>query len=134
MTEAKELLKRHEGLRLKPYRCTAGRLTIGWGRNLEDKGISRAEADILFENDWAEAEAGARTLVGNWDELSENRKGVLVNMVFNMGLEGMRKWKNTLRCIEQGDFRGAAGHMRQSLWARQVPVRAAELIRIMEEG
>ncbi len=134
MTEAKELLKRHEGLRLKPYRCTAGRLTIGWGRNLEDKGISRAEADILFENDWAEAEAGARTLVGNWDELSENRKGVLVNMVFNMGLEGMRKWKNTLRCIEQGDFRGAAVHMRQSLWARQVPVRAAELIRIMEEG
>lgn len=134
MMEAKELLKRHEGLRLKPYRCTAGRLTIGWGRNLEDKGISRAEADFLFENDWAEAEAGARTLVRNWDDLSENQKGVLVNMVFNMGLEGMRKWENTLRCIEQGDFRGAAGHMRLSLWARQVPARAAELIRIMEEG
>ena len=47
----KEQLVRHEGLRLKPYRCTAGKLTIGIGRNLDDCGISKTEAYVLLEND-----------------------------------------------------------------------------------
>ena len=47
----KEQLLRHEGLRLKPYRCTAGKLTIGIGRNLDDCGISQKEAYALLDND-----------------------------------------------------------------------------------
>jgi lysozyme len=56
MDRIKEQLVRHEGLRLKPYRCTAGKLTIGVGRNLEDKGISQQEAYELLENDIRECE------------------------------------------------------------------------------
>jgi len=41
----------HEGLRLKPYHCPAGKLTIGIGRNLEDKGITEKEALMLLENE-----------------------------------------------------------------------------------
>jgi lysozyme len=46
-----EQLVRHEGLRLKPYRCTAGKLTIGIGRNLDDRGISQKEAYAMLERD-----------------------------------------------------------------------------------
>ena len=51
MNRIKAQLVRHEGLRLKPYRCTAGKLTIGIGRNLDDCGISQTEAYLLLEND-----------------------------------------------------------------------------------
>ena len=51
LEKLKEQLIRHEGLRLKPYRCTANKLTIGVGRNLDDVGISEDEALILLEND-----------------------------------------------------------------------------------
>jgi lysozyme len=130
----KDLLKKHEGLRLKPYHCTAGKLTIGFGRNLEDKGITVAEAEYLLDNDVAEATEQAKTLVKNWDELSENRKSVLINMTFNMGIDEMRNWRVTLGFIEAGDFKAAAYNMRLSRWFKQVGSRATELIKMMEDG
>ncbi len=51
MNRIKAQLIRHKGLKLKPYRCTAGKLTIGVGRNLDDCGISQTEAYVLLEND-----------------------------------------------------------------------------------
>ena len=48
MPTIEEQLLLHEGLRLKPYRCTSNKLTIGVGRNLEDKGISKEEAMRLL--------------------------------------------------------------------------------------
>ena len=47
----KDMLIRHEGLKLKPYLCTAGKLTIGVGRNIQDRGITYQEAMMLLEND-----------------------------------------------------------------------------------
>ena len=54
MTRLHEMLIRHEGLRLKPYRDTVGKLTVGVGRNLDDVGITREEALMLLNNDIAE--------------------------------------------------------------------------------
>ena len=51
LQEVRPLIARHEGLRLTPYHCTGGKLTIGYGRNLDDVGISRSEAEILREHD-----------------------------------------------------------------------------------
>ncbi len=130
----KELLKKHEGLRLFPYKCTAGKLTIGYGRNIEDRGITIQEAEYLLNNDIEKVVPEAKTLVSNWDDLSENRQTVLANMTFQMGIDGMRKWKNTLATIEKEDFKAAAYNMRLSLWAKQTPKRAEELIKMMEEG
>ena len=67
---AVQQLKTDEGLRLKPYHCTAGALTIGYGRNLDAVGITEAEADILLKADIDIAARGAQALVGNvWDQL-----------------------------------------------------------------
>lgn len=130
----KDLLKKHEGLRLKPYRCTSNKLTIGYGRNLEDRGITVAEAEYLLDNDIAEATAQARTLVSNFDQLSENRQAVLIDMTFNMGIDEMRNWRVTLGFVEAGDFKAAAYNMRLSRWFKQVGSRATELIQMMENG
>lgn len=47
-TEFEQMLIRHEGLKLKPYQCTAGKLTIGVGRNIEDMGITEDEAIYML--------------------------------------------------------------------------------------
>jgi lysozyme len=99
----KEQLVRHEGLRLKPHRCTVGKLTIGVGRNLDDCGISQAEAYVLLENDIQNCE---KQLVDEipeiYDALDEVRKSVLMNMCFNLGINGLLEFKNPLVFIGAG--------------------------------
>ena len=48
MSKCVDLIKKHEGLRLFPYKCSVGKLTIGYGRNIEDTGISKEEAETLL--------------------------------------------------------------------------------------
>jgi lysozyme len=73
----KEQLVRHEGLRLKPYRCTAGKLTIGIGRNLDDKGISQTEAYVLLDNDIQNCEKQLLDEIPEiYNALNEDRKGM----------------------------------------------------------
>ena len=82
-------LMRHEGLRLKPYRDTVGKLTIGIGRNLDDVGISRDEAMVLLKNDIDKTITALREHLPFYDSLSEARRNVLANMAFNMGIRGL---------------------------------------------
>src|SRR5512135_3768725 len=74
-----------EGRRGKPYRDSVGKLTIAVGRNLDDRGLSPDEIDYLFANDLRLAESDARALCPSFDNLTDNRKAVLINMAFNMG-------------------------------------------------
>ena len=128
-----EQVKRHEGLRLKPYHCTAGKLTIGYGRNLEDKGISIEEAEELLLNDLAECE---RKLInaGLLNGLNDARKAVLINMCFQLGFSGLSRFKLTLGHIAQGNYEEAAEEMLNSRWAKQTPNRAKELSDQMRTG
>ncbi|NMD11927.1 MAG: glycoside hydrolase family protein [Candidatus Cloacimonetes bacterium] len=135
MNQAKAQLVRHEGLRLKPYRCTAGKLTIGVGRNLEDKGISQQEAYELLENDIRECEVQLLTEIPDiYLSLDINRKVVLINMCFNLGIKGLMGFKNTLAFIAARDWERAANNMLASRWAKQVGRRAIELAEIMRKG
>ena len=128
------MLLRDEGLRLKPYRCTANKITIGVGRNLQDKGISETEAMILLDNDIADVQAQCETEIDFWNDLSDVRKLVLMNMCFNLGITGLLKFRLTLQAIQQGDYALAAQRMLQSKWAEQVGARARRLAKIMEMG
>lgn len=128
-------LKEDEGLRLFPYRCPAGKLTIGYGRNLEDKGISNSEADILLRNDIVEAElALQRTFPIIDGKLSMNRKRVVVNMIFNLGLSGFLQFNAMIRALANEDYQKAADEMLDSLWAKQVGNRALKLANLMRKG
>ena len=132
---AQQQLKTDEGLRLKPYHCTAGALTIGYGRNLDAVGITEAEADIMLRADIEIAERGAQALVGNvWDSLSPARKAVLINMTFNLGRTRLAAFKNFLAALSVADYDTAADEMLDSRWARQVGDRATRLSDAMRRG
>lgn len=131
--EAKDQLIKHEGFKLYPYRCTSGKLTIGIGRNLQDKGITKSEALFLFYNDLNECIADCTKIFGKevWDNLSSAQQLVLVDMRFNLGPTRIRDFKNTISLIKAGHFDKASVEMLNSLWAKQVPARAKELARML---
>ena len=131
----KKLTKEFEGCRLKPYKCPAGKLTIGYGRNLDDVGISQAEADMMFERDFSKAEADARKICEEFDidvnNLTEQRFYVLTDMCFNLGYGGLKKFKGMLTALKNGLYEDAANAMLDSLWAKQVGNRATKLAVLM---
>ncbi len=123
-----------EALRLKPYRDTVGKLTIGIGRNLDDRGITRDEAMALLETDLNLVEAELDGALPWWRQMNEARQNVLANMCFNLGLSKLLGFKNTLAAMKRGDYPAAAAGMLDSLWARQVGARAQRLATIMRTG
>ena len=134
-TRVTDQLKTHEGFRSKPYRDTVGKLTIGYGRNLDDVGISREEGEALLSNDVHKAFAAVAVKVKNFGALTEARQACLVNMAFNMGINGLLKFQKMLAAIEVGDFESAAQSMLSSLWFQQVGLHRAEgLIAQMRTG
>lgn len=131
---AKAQLKIDEGVRNKPYRDTTGKLTIGIGRNLDDVGLSEDEINVIFENDIVRAEDIATALVPSFDGLTEDRKAVVVNMAFNLGKEGLSKFRKMLAAIEDDRYDDAAKEMLDSKWAVQVGSRALRLAQKMRTG
>ncbi len=116
MYRIKEQLVRHEGLRLKPYRCTAGKLTIGTGRNLDDCRISHSEAYIMLINDIMNCEKQLQAKIPDiYNGLDEVRKSMLLNMCISipqspfaplrepcyLGIGGLLELNNTLAFVKQ---------------------------------
>lgn len=128
-----EQIKQHEGLKLKPYHCTSGKLTIGYGRNLEAKGISKGEAESMLLSDIAEVEEKL-VRAGLLSGLNDARKAVLINMAFQLGFNGLSKFRNMLAAVQSEQYVLAASEMLDSLWAKQTPNRAKELSEQMLTG
>jgi lysozyme len=127
-------LIKEEGYRQFPYKCTAGKLTIGIGRNIEDVGISLDEARQLCSNDIIDSIADLIEHVADYEELNYARKIVLIDMVFNLGITRFLKFKKFIQAVEEKDFEKASIEMLDSLWAKQVGKRATELSAIMKSG
>ena len=127
MTELIEQLKRHEGIKLTPYKCTSDKLTIGVGRNLEDVGISEAEAEILLQNDIQRAVTQLKERFPWTLELDEVRFAALINFTFNVGIGTVSKFKNAMALLKVKNYDMAADEFLQSRWAKQVGQRAIEV-------
>ncbi len=134
MTRLHEMLIRHEGLRLKPYRDTVGKLTIGIGRNLDDVGITREEATMLLNHDIAKVQRDVKKTFPWFSRLNGVRKNVVLNMVFNLGLPRFRQFKKAIAAIRANRWDEAAKQMLDSRWARQVGRRARELASMIKSG
>lgn len=120
-------LRRDEGLRLKPYRCTAGKLTIGYGRNLDDIGITRDEAEQLLRDDvWRVLVELDRDMPW-WRDLSTDRQRALANMALNLGLPRLKEFRKMLAALQRGDWEEAARQALDSRWANQVGQRARRI-------
>ena len=127
-------LVQHEGLRLKPYTDTVGKLTIGVGRNLTDNGVSELEAEGMCIRDMADVDADLDRNVAWWREMSEPRQMVFVDMCFNLGWPRFSQFRRMLASAEDGDYATAADEMIDSRWARQVGTRADLLETMMRNG
>lgn len=113
-----------EGERLKPYLCTAKKLTIGYGRNLSDNGITKAEAMMMLQHDLGNAKVAAARCVSNFAHLTDARQEVVVQMIYQLGEPGFKKFRKTIAYIESCQWHKGAEEMLDSLWAKQTPNRA----------
>mgnify|MGYP000952685615 FL=1 len=130
----RDMLVKHEGIRLHPYRCPAGKLTIGIGRNIEDAGISEKEAFYLLDNDINECigDLSKNLFPFSFDLLPGPVQEVLVSMRFQLGAGGFRGFKKMIRAVRDEDWPGMIREMKDSNWHDQVPKRAGELIKMIE--
>lgn len=131
-------LRRDEGCRLTPYQDSLGFWTVGVGHKMaagDSHGpISQAYADQLLTQDIGHAIAGLYDALPWVKQLDSARQGCLLNMAFNMGLNGLLAFHQTLASIHAGDFATAATEMANSTWYHQVGQRAVRLCKQMELG
>lgn len=133
-SRAATIIKRHEGYRDQPYRCTAGALTIGWGHNMDAHPlpapvllnldtlgrITTADAELLLDQGMLRAEHDCRRIFPGFETFSDNRKAALVDWLFNLGRPRALKFVRTIHLINTGRWEEAAEAMRQSKWYRQL--------------
>lgn len=152
MIDSHEIINRvarHEGIVLKPYRCPAGYLTIGAGRNLEanplteeelkvvgdwQHGITKNAALYLLKKDLLRCNRQCKAELPFWNRLDPERKFALLDMCFNLGMKRLLKFEKMLAAIEIGDYRGAAKECLNSRYAKQVGKRARCIANLLESG
>lgn len=145
----------HEGMVLDVYKDSLGIDTIGIGRNLKDRGISKDELDYMdipnmdavYQHGISEADA--RYLAMNdirivevelcrvhscVEDLDSVRQLILMDMAFNMGVPRLCKFKNMWNAIYEQNYEAASREMMDSRWARQVGRRAVILSDAMKSG
>jgi lysozyme len=119
---------------LAPYQDSAGKLTIGYGRNLDDNGISEKEAEILLEHDLAAASQDIVSVFPEFETYSESRKTALADMMFNLGRPRLLGFTNMISAVKSGDWKLAGAEMLDSRWATQVGPRARKLAESVRTG
>ena len=130
---AKEQLKIDEGFSGRVYQCTAGKNTIGYGRNLDSNPLTREEAEVLLVNDLKQVVKECLKLE-YFPNLKPERRAVILNMVYNMGMPNFMNFKKLNEALISHDYEKASIEMRASKWARQVPNRAVALSEIMKDA
>tara|TARA_Y100001951_G_C11122119_1_gene173398 strand:- start:105 stop:536 length:432 start_codon:yes stop_codon:yes gene_type:complete len=137
-----EVLKKriilHEGYSDTPYFDHLGFATIGHGHRITDKDefkegrrYPKDQLLKLFEKDLEKAQMGADQLVGHIKELHIEAKNVITEMVFQMGTQGVRNFKNMISALEERDYQRANVEMLDSKWNAQTPNRCQSLAKIM---
>ena len=139
----------HEGVSLKCYICPAGYPTIGVGRNLKTNpltkeelrvcgdymhGITKNAAFYLLRNDIARVVTECAKAFPFWANLDNERQYALLDMVFQLGVYGVKKFKKMLAAMGVGDFKEAAEQCLDSRYAQQTPNRAKRIAKTIECG
>lgn len=137
LEEFKQELVKDEGKVKHAYQDSLGYWTIGVGRLIDKRlggGLRDDEINYLLNNDVEEALITAQKLVKNFDDLTSNRKVVILHLAFNLGYTKLAKFVNTLKAVNEGRWEDAARGMENSLWYRQVGNRSKRLVKLMREG
>jgi len=106
------------------YKCPANRWTLGYGRNVEDRGISEVEAEGMLVRDILEAQQDAAALFPSWLTLDDVRRNVLTDMAYNMGISRLAKFKDLIAAVEARNWPAARAAIIDSAYYTQVGHRA----------
>jgi lysozyme len=129
----KDWIKNHEGLSLTLYKDTVNKTTIGYGRNIEDEGISKEEADFMFDNDFSHCQR--ELLHYNWyTNQPENVQAALMDMCFNLGITRLLEFKAMIAALIDRNYTKASIEALRSKWASEVGQRAKDVALMMREG
>lgn len=122
-------IKEHEGLVLKPYKCTANKLTIGYGHNLEDNGLSKTACEFILSEDIDEAKKNLYAVFTRkfYESLSNNQKIALIDMMFNLGLSRFLTFKKFIQAVKNKDFIKASAEIINSRAYQQNKFRYKKL-------
>lgn len=144
MNMALELVKEAEGFYPNTYRCPAGKLTQGYGRNLEVHPLTEEEklelnqdgtVSEFIASKWAlkELQECEEKLMSNiiYQKQTEVRKAVLLDMCFNIGYSGLMKFKKMWFALGERDYLSASREMKDSSWYIQVGTRGKRNVTIM---
>lgn len=125
-----------EGVRLRPYHDTVGKLTIGVGRNIEDRGITMATALQMLQEDMTEALKDCHDIFGSdWIETAGHYRVVaVVNMLFNLGRSRFLGFTKMIAHLKTRQFEAAAMEAKDSLWFRQVKRRGLRIVQMIAEN
>ena len=137
MTLREQLVRDEGGYQKYAYKDSLGLWTIGYGRCVDrsrGKGISEEEAALLLDNDIRDTTADLLTALPWVAGLDEVRKAALVNMAFNLGVQGLLGFRATLEAMKAREWTEASIHMMESKWARQVGQRATRLAEQVRTG
>ena len=143
-----ELITKHEGRRNKPYKCPAGRWTIGIGHNMDanplppdidyylkqNGKITDDMVDHLFAVDLGHAVHDCHALFPDFDFFTENRRMALIDFLFQVGYRVGSRFVKTIAAINTNRWEDAAREMRISTWYQQTPIRAKEITEMIEVG
>lgn len=137
-----DLIKKHEGVRTRPYKDSLGLWTVGVGHLIGDgkslppewnREYSMDEVNTLFAKDYKHHKEAAQKIPG-YDNLNATGKAALTDLTFNMGPSWYKKWPNFTRSLAAGDTEGAARSLEDSKWYTQVGNRAATIVAMIRGG
>jgi len=135
-------LRFDEGVRYTPYNDTLGVKTTGVGHNLQvsplpygwSYPLTDDQVNHLLTADLQNVFTRLGVRIPWWSSLDDVRQRVICNMCFQLGVNGLMGFTNTLEFVEQGDFQQASEGMLASQWATQTPARAQRLATMMSTG
>lgn len=126
LINVEELLKKHEGFRLKLYKDTVGKLTIGIGRNIEDNGIREDEALYMLKNDIQETIQDLKKIFPDFETYPEAAQLVMIDMMFNLGYYRFSEFKNMIAALKARDWKKALMEMQDSKWCKELQERCKD--------
>ena len=140
--EIMEMIKKHEGVRTKPYKDSLGLWTVGVGHLIGDgktlppewnRELSMAEVDELFYKDYMSHKKAAMKIPG-FNLVNAKAQGALIDLTFNMGNTWFKKWPNFVKNLSEGNTVGAAASLEDSNWYKQVKGRAVTIVSLIKQG
>ena len=137
MEKLLKMIKLHEGVKSHAYQCTAGKWTIGVGRNIDEEGglgLSEEEINVLLINDVERVKNELTTAYFWFPALDEVRQAAMIDMCFNLGLSRLRGFVKAIEAMSRQQYDNAADEFLDSRWASQVGQRAIRVTDMIRTG